>query len=109
MTYTFILNFRGGTYIEQATASDVMTATHLWAQKVANEPAIEHLDGEAFLKVFYYKIEVFHPNEIEGCPNVWHLYFLMGRYEVDIHIIKTSEAPEPSASALVATEAGATH
>lgn len=95
MTYTFILYFRGGTYIEQVAASDVIAAAHAWAEKTANNPEVEHLDRAAFLKVFYYDIPEFPPIPINGRPNVWHLYFLMGQYELDIHIIKTSEYPEP--------------
>lgn len=101
MTYTFILYFRGGTYIERITAPDVLRATHIWAEKIAHAGYVEHLDGEAFLKVFYYDIEVFQPNEINGCPNVWHLFFLLGRHKMDIHIIKTSTEPEPLGMALV--------
>lgn len=96
MNYTFILDFRGGTFIEQVDASDVMAATHAWAKKVAQETAIQHLNGEAFLKVFYDAIEVFRPVAIDDCLNVWHLYFLLSRYELDIHIVKTSDAPEPA-------------
>lgn len=96
MTYTFILDFRGGTYIEQIDAINVIAATHVWAKKVANEPDIKHLNGEDFLKAFYYNIEVFQPIEIEECTNVWNLSFLMGRFELDVHIIKTSDSPEPA-------------
>ena len=104
MIYSFILYFRGGTYIERIIAPDVLTATHIWAEKIAHGGYVEHLDGEAFLKVFYYDIEVFQPNEIDGCPNIWHLFFFSGKKRMDIHIVKTSEAPEPSASAPAATE-----
>lgn len=107
MTYTFILYFRGGTYIESIDANDVLQATHSWAERIAHAEQVEHLDGEAFLKVFYNDIEVFQPNEISGCPNVWHLFFLLGRYKMDIHIVKTSAEPEPVAHAPMASDAGA--
>ena len=107
ITYTFILYFRGGTYIESINATDVLHATHIWADRIALAGQVEHLDGQAFLKVFNNDIEVFQPNEIDTCPNVWHLFFLLGRHKMDIHIVKTSAEPEPSARASRTTDAGA--
>lgn len=100
MIYTFILYFRGGTYIERIVAPDVLGATHEWAEKIAREGYVEHLESEAFLNVFHYDIAVFKPNEIDGCPNVWHLFFMMGRHEMDIHIVKTSLEPEPGSASI---------
>lgn len=96
MIYSFILYFRGGTYIERVSAPDVLTATHVWAKTIAHGGYVEHLEQEAFLKAFYYRIEVFQPNEINDCPNVWHFYVPMGRHKLDIHIVKTSTKPEPA-------------
>lgn len=107
MTYTFILYFRGGTYIQQVTAPDVISAAHTWAQTAAHNPEIKHLDGPAFLKLFHYDIPEFPPIQIKDCPNVWHLFFLMGRFELDIHIIKTSKSPEPQQVVSSAAKAAA--
>lgn len=94
MTYTFILTYRGGTYIEQVDASNVLEATNHWAERISNDPEIEHLDGESFLKVFGNEINEFPPAQINGCPNVWHLFFFTGRKRMDVHIIKTSAERE---------------
>ena len=95
MIYTFILYYRGGTYIDRVSVSDVKTATDIWAERAANDPDIQHLDGAAFRKVYDDEIHEFPPVEIEGCPNIWHLFFFSGRNRMDIHIVKTSMESEP--------------
>lgn len=98
MTYTFILYYRGGTYIEQVSASDVLEATLIWAERTANDPEIEHLDGQTFHKAFDNDIGEFPPNPIDERPNVWHLFFFTGRNRMDVHIVKTSNEKEPLVS-----------
>lgn len=98
MTYTFILYYRGGTYIEQVVASNVMEATYTWAERTANDHEIEYLDGPAFRRVFDSEIGEFPPMPINERPNVWHLFFYSGRNRMDVHIIKTSEVKESSLS-----------
>ena len=95
MTYTFILHYRGGTYIEQITAPDVLKATFIWAERTANDVEIEHLDGQAFRQVFKDDIGEFPPTPIDERANVWHLFFFSGRNRMDVHIIKTSNEEEP--------------
>ncbi|MFN0035886.1 MAG: hypothetical protein ACKVUS_12555 [Saprospiraceae bacterium] len=95
MTYTFITTYRGGTYIEQVPAPDIMEATFRWAERVANDPDIQGLDGAAFRRAFENDIEEFPPALIDGCPNVWHLFFFSGRNRMDVHIVGTSEIQEP--------------
>ena len=96
MNYTFILNYRGGTYIEQVLASNVLEATFVWAERTANDSEIEHLDGRAFRKTFDTDISEFPPTPIDERPNVWHLFFFSGRNRMDVHIVKTSDETEPS-------------
>lgn len=98
MLYTFILYYRGGVYINRVSAPDVMTATGLWAEQTANDPGIQHLDGASFRKIYDEEIDEFPPVEIQGCPNIWHVFFFSGRNRMDIHIVKTSEAPEPASA-----------
>lgn len=96
MTYTFILNYRGGNYIEQVSAPNVLTASHIWAHRIANDAEIKHLDGQAFLKAFAVDILEFPPTAIDECRNVWQMFFFYGKNRMDVDIVKTSEAPEPA-------------
>jgi hypothetical protein len=97
MIYTFIMTYRGGTYIDQVEAPTVWDATRLWAEKVANDPDIEHLDAEAFRHEVENELEEFPPTPIDGCPNVWHLFFFSGRNRMDVHIVNTMTMMEPAA------------
>lgn len=94
MMCTFILNFRGGTYIEQVEAQDVLEATHIWAERTAADPEIEHLDGAVFRKTFQQEIEEFPPSAIGERRNVWHLFYFTGRNRMDVHIVKTTATAE---------------
>jgi len=98
MIYTFIMTYRGGTYIEQVDASDVWKATLQWAEKTANDPDIEHLDAEAFRHEVENELEEFPPAPIDGRPNVWHLFFFSGRNRMDVHIVNTMTMKEPVAT-----------
>ncbi len=95
MTYSFIMNYRGGTYIEQVEAESLHEATFVWAERVAADPEIEYLDGNNFRKTFEQEIGEFPPGAIDGVQNIWHLFFYAGRNRMDVHIIKTSEENEP--------------
>ena len=94
--YTFLTTYRGGTYIDQIQATDVLAAVHLWADKTARSQDIEHLDGAVFRKAFEADIETFPPAPIDGHPNVWCLYYFSGRKRMEVHIVKTDTATEPS-------------
>lgn len=96
MMYTFIVNYRGGSYIEQVSAPDVLTATHIWAERIAHGQIVKHLDSELFSKVFGEEILEFPPMPISDRPNVWQMFFFSGKNRMDVDIVKTSEAPEPS-------------
>lgn len=95
MLYTFILNYRGGSYIEQVSAANVLVASHIWAKKIAGDPEIKHLDVQAFLKAFATDIREFPPVAIDERPNVWQMFFFYGENRMDVDIVKTSPAPEP--------------
>lgn len=104
MNYSFIMTYRGGTYIEQIDAPDVLEATSKWAEKTAQDPEIEHLDAATFHHAFENDIEEFPPAPIDGCLNVWHLFFFSGRNRMDVHIVKTSGDAEPIALPAFAAE-----
>lgn len=104
MTYTFITTYRGGTYIEQVDASDIWEATRIWVEKTAGDPDIEHLDAAAFRLVAENELEEFPPTPIDGCPNVWHLFFFSGKNRMDVHIVNTMTLAEPGAVAKAASQ-----
>jgi len=105
MNYTFIMTYRGGVYIEQVDAVTVLEATFKWAEKTAADPEIEHLDADAFRHAFENDIAEFPPAQIDGCPNVWHLFYFSGRNRMDVHVVKPSTEEEPPQIAVLAAVA----
>jgi hypothetical protein len=103
MTYTFITIYRGGSYIEQIAASDVLEAAHLWAERIL-ATAIEGLDAAAFRETFAEDIAEFPPTPIDGRPNVWYMFFFSGRKRMEVHIVKTATEYEEPAGRFVQAE-----
>lgn len=93
--YTFILYYRGGTYIEQISASDVLKATYIWAERTANDPQVENLNRQDFQKAFDKAIGEFPTSLGNTRRNSWHLFFFSSRNRMDVHIVKTSDEKEP--------------
>ncbi len=97
--YTFITLFRGGTYVRQIKAAQINDAARCWADQLARNPEIEGFDGSKFMAVFQTEFEEFPPAAIDGCPNVWSLFYLLGKHALEVNIVKTSpefEKPEKS-------------
>lgn len=91
-TYTFITDYRGGTYITQKTAPDLQEALVFWQQEIASSGYVAHLDTAVFLRKFEESAEAFPPANIDTVSNVWLFHLLMGRYMMDVHIIQTEMA-----------------
>lgn len=96
--YTFIVNYRGGTYISRINANSVSAATHLWASQLAQNSHVAYLDTAVFSKTFRDEIEEYPPTPIDDNPNVWCLTYFYGRNRMEVHIVKTD--PETSAADL---------
>lgn len=88
-TFTFITDYRGGTYICQKSAADLRTACLLWKEDVASGEYVQHLDVRAFVKAFDADIDELPPLPINEVSNVWIFHLLFGRYMLDLHIIQT--------------------
>jgi len=86
MTYTFIAEYKGGTYISQYMAHNLTEALHLWAIG---------LDKKIFSKINIEKIlsEVnnldFLPVPLEDVQNVWCGTYLSGKSFILLNIVET--------------------
>jgi hypothetical protein len=85
--YTFIVEYRGGTYISQYDAANLKNSLNLWA---------ENLDLKYFSKAKKAKIiietknEDLFPVELIGIKNAWCGFYLRGKYAVSLNIVKTA-------------------
>jgi hypothetical protein len=92
-TFTFITEFRGGTYISQQKAEDVLEACLLWRKDLAEGGYVAHLDVSAFNRTFERDFAEFPPLPIDTVDNVWVFHLPMGRYTLDAHVVQTDMAP----------------
>ncbi len=88
-TYTFITDFRGGTYICQKGAEDLSKGCLLWKEDIANGGYIPKLNTKAFIKAFNEDIDEFPPQPIDTVQNVWLFHLMLGDTQLDLHIIQT--------------------
>lgn len=84
--YTFIAEFRGGTYISQYKAMTLMNALFIWA---------DNLDPQYFTNRLKIKIqekvrdEYFFPISIETVDNVWCSSYVINKSFLLLNIIET--------------------
>jgi hypothetical protein len=94
-TYTFIMNFRGGTYCSQLKAFDIEQALNKWTNKIKKDSAeIKYLTLDKLTKL---KAEIGNgerPTKLKGLKNIWFSFFLLtNKDEIYLHIIKTDTEP----------------
>lgn len=71
--FTFITDFRGGTYICQKTAADLRTACFLWKEDIVSGGYVQHLDVAAFSEAFDADIDELPP--VNGLiPKYVHIF-----------------------------------
>jgi hypothetical protein len=84
-TYTFILEFRGGTYVSQYRARSVSTALLRWS--ATEKQNLKSLDPAA--SRFLTKLESAEPVLLSGLRNVWCVTGYMPSTLALLHIVKT--------------------
>ena len=104
-TFTFIANYKGGTYIRQVSASDISAACHTWAEQLSDKQDIQDLNADKFLQAFKEDIEELPPQPLRDIPNVWAFSVSAGRAFMLVNIVKTAvneeQAPPIPAAAAV--------
>ncbi|MBL7780876.1 MAG: hypothetical protein JNM22_06625 [Saprospiraceae bacterium] len=89
--FTFITNYKGGTYIRQVNANDISSACHTWAAQLVDSQDIQKLNTNVFLKAFKEDVEELPPHPLEDVPNVWAFTVGLGRTFMLVNIVKTAE------------------
>lgn len=91
--YTFITEYKGGTYIIQVKARQVEEAAQKWTEEMLSEH-IPGLDGDAFKSAFQERMNEFKPAKIDDTKNVWYIHFFSGRNRMEVHVVNTLPADE---------------
>ncbi len=91
--YTFITEYKGGTYIIQVKARRIEEAARKWAAEMSLEN-IPGLDRDAFQAAFQERMSEFGLSKIDETKNVWYLHLFSGRNRMEVHAVKTLPTDE---------------
>lgn len=85
--FTFIMDYRGGTYISQVNANSLNKAKEKWVMQI-KVTEVKDL-GDKTMKQLVEELLEDDSVLIDGLKNIWHnLYLVKGGY-ITVHIIKT--------------------
>lgn len=91
LNFTFVVNFRGGTYCTQVTAPNIERSIHEWIKRIKKEKdqiqyigdkIIEELENKA-------KDELTEPTPLNGLKNIWFAIFPTKKGSFHLNIIQT--------------------
>jgi hypothetical protein len=86
--FTFILEFRGGTYISQTNSNVLSKAIIDWAEKLQSVN-IKYLGLRGKAEVLY-KLNEAEPIPLSGLINAWFLSFSISQGFITVNIVKTA-------------------
>lgn len=92
-TYTFITDYRGGTYVCQKEAEGLRPACLMWKEEIRSGGYVRDLNMRAFSKAFDADIDELPPVPLDTLSNVWLFHLLIGDELLDVHIIQTDMVP----------------
>lgn len=93
-SFTFLTEFRGGTYIGQHQADTLRSACTLWKADVLAGRYIQALDPADFARVFDTEIDELPPVAIEGVAGVWLFVLKLGRFLLSVHVVAAAPDQE---------------
>jgi hypothetical protein len=90
--YTFITEFRGGTYISQIKGPNLNTAMVLWSESL-DVAEIKFL-GEKGKSELRTELKNESPTKVRGVENVWFFCLRIKPGLLMVNVIKTAEVQE---------------
>ena len=90
-TFSYILEFRGGTYCLQVKSPDLKGSIVLWLSKIRDQKSeVKYLD-ENTLKEIARIIENadYRPIKLQGLKNIWFMHIPTQKGALNINIIQT--------------------
>ncbi|MEC5146509.1 hypothetical protein [Chitinophaga sp. 212800010-3] len=88
--YTFVAEFRGGTYISQIRATDVNSAMILWGKSL-DLTQIKFLGDKGKIEL-QVKLDNESPTEVREVENVWYFSLRIKPGFFMVNVIKTAES-----------------
>jgi hypothetical protein len=90
--YTFITDYKGGTYLSQHMAPNLRAACDAWFAHTLNGGHIPELPQTLFHLEYRFEMDEMPPVLIEGLQNIWFMSMLIEEDLMDVHIVDTSLA-----------------
>ena len=87
-TFTFIVEYIGGTYISQFESLDMMTAFDRWVTDFSYSEFITEKEGTVIR--WWASQDDMPPSVIENVKNIWFWEVRINRKYLRLHIIKTN-------------------
>lgn len=90
-TFTFVAEFRGGTYCTQVTAKNVNASLEKWINKLREEKEeIKYLEDAVIEDLLRQsKIEDYKPVPLCGLMNIWFAHFSSAKGSFRVNIVQT--------------------
>ena len=86
--YTFILEYKGGTYISQCKAKDVLRAIKKYSKLIVNH---ELLPGSLLRDAIDEEVKNYSPTPVSGLVGVWVVTPIIKKEMAIINIIESKE------------------
>lgn len=86
--FTFVVDYKGGTYVSQVSARNVCVAITAWT-RVANWQAMGIRVSDSFEKRLARELAEETPVPLEGMTNVWCIAPRLGRSMATVNIVAT--------------------
>ncbi|MBP6826547.1 MAG: hypothetical protein KA165_08310 [Saprospiraceae bacterium] len=91
-TYTFIAEYKGGTYIRQIQGTSIGEACLAWGQYVTQSDNIPVKNKASFAKNLQSDLAEIPPACLDDTPNVWYFLADAGKSYVHVNVVKTHPA-----------------
>lgn len=85
--YTFLMEFRGGTYISQVESKSLSEATKLWVKQL-NIEEIKHLGEKGKIEMIK-EAENFELSALYSLKNIWFFCFRIKTGFIMVNVVKT--------------------
>ena len=89
--YTFVCEYRGGTYVAQVSAEDLSKAIRAWADYLISDEPIPRVSALVAKEVAA-QIDDSGPTELEGLIGVWCISAIVGGDYLLANIVDTAQA-----------------
>jgi hypothetical protein len=90
-TFSYIAEFKGGTYCSQVEAKDLRESLQYWLDKMEEQKAeIRHFDERTLNEIaIFIKDEDHQPVMLRGLKNIWFMHLPAVTGAIHVNIVKT--------------------